>query len=64
MTSAENQPATVKEEILPDRLAARAAQARGVLLQGVRASGAAHATPGPDAARSQDFLYDADGLPA
>jgi prevent-host-death family protein len=26
-------------------------------------SGAAAATPGPSAARSQDFLYDEDGLP-
>jgi prevent-host-death family protein len=25
---------------------------------------AKHATPGPSAARSQDFLYDDDGLPA
>ena len=29
----------------------------------VRASGGAAATPGPSAARSQDFLYDEDGLP-
>lgn len=40
----------------PDRRARRA------LLQAVRAS-AAKATSGPDAARSQDFLYDDEGLP-
>jgi len=29
----------------------------------IQASAAAKATPGPCAARSQDFLYDEDGLP-
>ena len=38
-------------------------RARGRLLEAVRASGAVKAKPGPSAARSQDFLYDADGLP-
>lgn len=38
--------------------------ARLELLESVRASGAAKATAGPTAARSQDFLYDDDGLPA
>ena len=28
------------------------------------AGGAAEATPGPDAARSQDFLFGDDGMPA
>lgn len=41
----------------PDR------QSRKALLEAVRASGAAKATDGPTAARSQDFLYDDDGLP-
>ncbi len=41
----------------PDRSARRA------LLEAVRAAGAAKATAGPSAARSQDFLYDDDGLP-
>lgn len=36
---------------------------RRALLEGVRASAAAKATPGPTAARSQDFLYGDDGLP-
>jgi prevent-host-death family protein len=36
---------------------------RRTLLDNVRASGPKSATPGPDAARSQDFLYDEDGLP-
>lgn len=36
---------------------------RRALLEEVRASGRAKATPGPSAARSQDFLYDDDGLP-
>jgi prevent-host-death family protein len=33
------------------------------LLEAIRASGAAKANAGPDAARSQDFLYGDDGLP-
>lgn len=37
--------------------------ARRRLMQEIAASGAAKATPGPSAARSQDFLYDEDGLP-
>ena len=36
---------------------------RRATLNKVRASGPKSATPGPDAARSQDFLYDEDGLP-
>ncbi len=40
----------------PDRAARRAA------LEEWRAAGAS-ANPGPTAARSQDFLYDDDGLP-
>jgi prevent-host-death family protein len=39
-------------------------EARSALLEELRCSGAAKATPGPSAARSQDFLYDDDGLPA
>lgn len=41
----------------PDRASRRA------LIEAVQASAAAKATRGPDAARSQDFLYDDDGLP-
>jgi len=37
--------------------------ARRKILEEVRASGSAKASPGPSAARSQDFLYDEDGLP-
>jgi hypothetical protein len=37
--------------------------ARRKLLEAVRASGAAKARSGESAARSQDFLYGADGLP-
>jgi hypothetical protein len=33
------------------------------LIQAVQASSAAKALSGPDAARSQDFLYGDDGLP-
>ena len=40
------------------------AASRRALMEEVRAWGARHARPGPDAARSQDFLYDEDGLPA
>jgi prevent-host-death family protein len=36
---------------------------RRKLLEKVRASGAAKASAGPSAARTQDFLYDEDGLP-
>jgi prevent-host-death family protein len=41
----------------PDRKTRRA------LLEAMSASGAAKATAGPDAVRSQDFLYGDDGLP-
>jgi len=37
---------------------------RRALMERVRASAAAKLRPGPDAAHSQDFLYDDDGLPA
>lgn len=40
------------------------AAARHALMEKVRAAGAAKARPGPDAARSQDFLYKDDGMPA
>jgi prevent-host-death family protein len=36
---------------------------RRKLLEAVRAAGAAKARAGESAARSQDFLYDAEGLP-
>jgi len=38
--------------------------ARMALMKRIATLAAAEATPGPDAARSQDFLYDDDGLPA
>jgi prevent-host-death family protein len=38
-------------------------KARRSLLEELRISGSAKATPGPSAARSQDFLYGEDGLP-
>ena len=37
---------------------------RAAILEEVRAQSAGKATPGPSAERSQDFLYDDDGLPA
>lgn len=37
--------------------------ARRALIQQVQRSAAASVRPGPDAARSQDFLYGPDGLP-
>ncbi|HEY1257956.1 MAG TPA: type II toxin-antitoxin system prevent-host-death family antitoxin [Stellaceae bacterium] len=37
--------------------------ARTALLEAARASGVKKARPGESAARSQDFLYGADGLP-
>lgn len=36
---------------------------RRALMESVRASGSAKAAAGPGAARSQDFLYDDQGLP-
>lgn len=36
---------------------------RRALMEAIRAAGAAKAVPGEAAARSQDFLYDEDGLP-
>ncbi len=38
--------------------------ARRKLLEEIQKSAAANITPGPSAARSQDFLYGDDGLPA
>ncbi|QJU58419.1 type II toxin-antitoxin system prevent-host-death family antitoxin [Sphingomonas sp. AP4-R1] len=38
--------------------------ARRQLLEAARKAGRAKATSGPDAARSQDFLYGDDGMPA
>ena len=38
-------------------------QSRRALLEAIRVAGGAKATPGPGAARSQDFLYGDDGLP-
>lgn len=37
---------------------------RRALMERLRASGAAKALPGDDAARSQDFLYGDDGMPS
>jgi prevent-host-death family protein len=36
---------------------------RRAILEEVRAEGMKKAQPGPDAARSQDFLYDESGMP-
>lgn len=38
--------------------------ARMALMNEIQASAASKIRPGPSAARSQDFLYDEDGLPA
>jgi prevent-host-death family protein len=38
-------------------------KSRRMLLEAARAAGAAKASAGPSAARSQDFLYGDDGLP-
>ncbi len=39
------------------------AASRRALLEELQRSARLNATPGPSAARSQDFLYDEDGLP-
>ncbi|WP_314956929.1 type II toxin-antitoxin system prevent-host-death family antitoxin [Bradyrhizobium cosmicum] len=44
-------------KLRPDRATRRA------VLEAARKNGAAKALPGPDAARSQDFLFGDDGLP-
>ncbi len=38
-------------------------EARRKLMEAVATAGSAKATPGPSAARSQDFLYGEDGMP-
>jgi prevent-host-death family protein len=43
---------------------ARGAASRRSLMEKVRVSASAKASAGPDAARSQDFLYGDDGMPA
>ena len=48
--------------LVPIRTAPDRKTRRG-LLETARSSGASRATPGPSAARSQDFLYGEDGLP-
>jgi prevent-host-death family protein len=45
-------------------VAVQGSAGRRALMEKVRASAARKATPGPDAAHSQDFLYGEDGLPA
>lgn len=45
-------------------LVGQTAEARRSLMEKVRTSAAARATAGPETARSQDFLYGDDGLPA
>ena len=49
--------------LVPVKRACLDPSARRKLLEAVRASGAAKASPGPAAAASQDFLYDENGLP-
>lgn len=44
--------------------AAPGVEGRRALMEKVRAAAAAKALPGPNAAHSQDFLYDDDGMPA
>ncbi|AWN55911.1 type II toxin-antitoxin system prevent-host-death family antitoxin [Methylobacterium sp. 17Sr1-1] len=45
-------------------IAVQSAADRERILMAARDAGRARVTPGPSAARSQDFLYDDDGLPA
>ena len=41
----------------------RNSKSRRALLETIRAAGAAKASPGPSAPRSQDFLYSDSGIP-
>jgi prevent-host-death family protein len=43
--------------------AAPDARTRRAVLDSIRSAASAKASPGPDAARSQDFLYNENGLP-
>lgn len=43
--------------------ASRTSEERRAVLERLQREAAAQAKPGPNAARSQDFLYDEDGLP-
>jgi prevent-host-death family protein len=49
--------------LVPVRKPPLDAKARREFLEAISRDGAAKASPGPSAARSQDFLYDDDGLP-
>ena len=49
--------------LMPVRSAPLQGEALRRRLKEISAAGARAATPGPSAARSQDFLYDEDGLP-
>jgi prevent-host-death family protein len=49
--------------LAPVQAKAGTPQERKALLDRLRASWTGGPTPGPDAARSQDFLYDESGLP-
>ena len=56
---------SVRLTAMQTRLSPQEAERRRRLLEEIAASGARNATPGPCAARSQDFLYDEEtGLPA
>jgi prevent-host-death family protein len=48
--------------LVPVRAAQTRAERRAIM-EAIMAEGAARALAGPSAARSQDFLYDDDGLP-
>jgi prevent-host-death family protein len=50
--------------LVPARGAPADAAQRLAIIEAVQAAAATKVLPGPDAARSQDFLYDDDGLPA
>lgn len=47
----------------PPALTEEQIAARRRLMEEIRAAGRAKASPGPDAAHSQDYLYDENGLP-
>lgn len=49
--------------LMPMKKARLDSVARRQLLEELQTAASAKATPGPSAARSQDFLYDEDGLP-
>lgn len=62
LIDAESQPAEHVHSVEPQLKIAANAKSRRAILEEVRAAVALLNKDGPDAARSQDFLYDDEGI--